>query len=87
MTENMDRKRCENLFMFHALSGSDTTSAFKPCGKKKAWEAMKVVPEIEDIFSECLTTPYERVPMYSEEFKVIEKFVIAMYENKAVYTT
>ena len=60
-------------------TGADTVSGFKSCGKKKAWEATKVVPEVVDIFQQCYSNPYERVSMQSNEFNTIEKFIVAMY--------
>ena len=50
-------------------------------GKKKAWEAMKAVPQIEDVFGKCVATPYERVSMHSPEFKVVVKVIISMYSK------
>ena len=81
MTEAIGRPKCESLLMFHAITGADTTSGFKSCGKKKAWEAMKAVPQIEDVFGKCVATPYERVSMHSPVFKVVEKFIISMYSK------
>ena len=82
MTEAIGRKRCESLLMFHAITGADTTSGFKSCGKKKAWEALKMVPQVEDLFCQCFRNPYDRVSINSSEFQAIEKFIVTMYSKK-----
>ena len=65
-----------------SASGADTTSGFKSCGKKKAWEALKMVPQVEDLFCQCFRNPYDRVSINSSEFQAIEKFIVTMYSKK-----
>ena len=58
LADSLGQMRSEALVFFHAFTGSDTTSAFKNIGKKKAYEALKAYPEIENIFSHFHLHPY-----------------------------
>ena len=47
----LGRQKYKALLFSLALTGSDTTSFFKGIGKKKAWEAWNIMPEITPIFA------------------------------------
>ena len=39
---------------FYALSGCDSVSFFNGIGKKTAWQIWKIMPEITEVFKQCL---------------------------------
>ena len=47
-----------NLPLFHALTGCDTVSSFAGIGKKTAWAAWNVYPEVTDAFVELMQILY-----------------------------
>ena len=48
----LGRQKYKALLFSLALTGSDTTIFFKGIGKKKAWEAWNIMPEITPIFAQ-----------------------------------
>ena len=67
------------LPFFHALTGCDTTSAFKGKGKKSAWQAWKGSPAVTHIFEHLSQNPFKDVELGSIEFKELQKFTVHMY--------
>ena len=58
LADSLCQMRSEALVFFHAFTGSDTTSAFKNIGRKKAYEALNAYPEIENNFSNFHLHPF-----------------------------
>ena len=48
----VDPRKSANLPLFHALTGCDTVSSFAGIGKKTAWAAWNVYPEVTEAFEE-----------------------------------
>ena len=46
----MGPERASALSFFHALTGCDTTSAFCGIGKKTAWDAWEIFPQVTTVF-------------------------------------
>ena len=66
------------LPMFHALTGCDTVSAFTGHGKKTAWVTWNSFPELTEALLTLSFTP----PSITEEtMRVVERFVILMYDK------
>ena len=68
-----------NLPLFHALTGCDTVSSFAGIGKKTAWAAWNVYPEVTEAFEELLRMAD---PISDRTLEVIERFVVLMYSRK-----
>ena len=66
------------LPLFHALTGSDTTSYFAGVGKKTAWEVRKSYPELTNSPFALLQNP-EVFTIDSVPMKTIEFFVVLLY--------
>ena len=63
------------LPMFHALTGCDTVSAFK---KKTAWVTWNSFPELTEAL---LTLSFTPPSIPEETMRVVERFVILMYDK------
>ena len=59
--ETLGEQRSKSLPIFHAFSGCDTTSSFNGKGKKSAWQAWNVFPEITDTFVHLADYPFHNV--------------------------
>ena len=66
------------LPLFHALTGCDTVSSFAGIGKKTAWAAWNVYPEVTEAFEELM---HMADPISDRTLKVIERFVVLMYSR------
>ena len=66
------------LPMFHALTGCDTVSAFTSHGKRTAWITLNSFPELTEALLSLSFTPHS-IP--EETMKIIERFVILMYDK------
>ena len=64
--------------MFRALTGCDTVSSFAGIGKKNAWSAWNVYPEVTEAFEELVHMTY---PISDRTLEVIERFVALMYSR------
>ena len=88
LAEKLGSSVCQALPFFHALTGCDTTSAFKNVGKKTAYEVMvKVLPDIQSTFSTFFFNPFKEITKDSPEFKAIERFVILLYSRTSTHTS
>ena len=73
-------EKASALPFFHALTGSDTTSAFAVRGKKTAWDVWGVYPEITATFSLLSSSTCH----INEEMIVnIERFVVLLYSRSS----
>ena len=68
------------LPLFHALTGSDTTSQFLGCGKKTAWAAWNSTPALRETMT-ILTDHPELFTLESVHMQCIERFVVNMYSK------
>ena len=72
------------LPLFHALIGCDTVSSFAGIGKKTAWAAWNVYPEVTEAFEELIHMTY---PISDRTLEVIERFVVLMYGRTSDLST
>lgn len=73
--------RSRSLPVFHALTGCDTTSAFKGRGKKTAWQAWQAYEDITDTFLYLARHPFEHLSADSPHFQKIERLTVIMYDR------
>jgi len=73
------------LPVFHAFSGSDTTSYFFRKGKKSAWQSLKSYPLVTEAFLFIWNHPFETLDTGSPQFKHLERFTIVMYDKTSNY--
>ena len=69
------------LPMFHAFTGSDTTSSFCGHGKKTAWATWESFPEATNAFLELSSGPID-IP--AECLTTLERFVVLMYDRTSM---
>ena len=74
--DSLGKQKVQALPLFHALTGSDTTSAFKGKGKKSAWQAWQAFAEVTDTFIYLYLHPFKSLSIDSIHFKAIERFVV-----------
>ena len=80
LSQSLGQTKCQALPFFHALTGCDTTSAFRNIGKKKGFETiMKVFPEAQTTFASFWFNPFKEIHADSPEFMAIQHFVILLY--------
>ena len=79
--DSLGKQKVQALPLFHALSGSDTTSAFKGKGKKSAWQAWQAFAEVTDTFVYLSMHPFESLSVDSIHFKAIKRFVVLLYDR------
>lgn len=72
--------KAKALPLFHSLTGCDTTSQFLGCGKKSAWAAWALVPEMTHTLV-TLTQDPSLLTLESVHMQCIERFVILMYSK------
>ena len=79
LSQTVGETRCQALPFFHALTGSDTTSAFKNTSKKKGYETLfKVYLEVQATFFSFFFIPFKEITIYSTEFAVIQRFMVLL---------
>ena len=79
LAERLGQSMCQALPFLHALTGSDTTSAFKNIGKKKGYDILKTYKDALVPFSSLYMTPFQNITLEMDKFKVIQRFVVLMY--------
>jgi len=70
--------RSRSLPIFHALTGSDTTSFFARHGRKTAWNTWETYPEVTRAFVELASSPSSII---DETLATIERFIVLMYDR------
>ena len=70
--------RSRSLPIFHALTGSGTTSFFARHGKKTAWNTWETYPEVTRAFVELASGPSSII---DETLATIERFIVLMYDR------
>ena len=71
------------LAVFHAFTGSDTTSFFAGIGKRTAWKTWDVFPDVTDAFSLLALAPSS---ILDSTFQVLEKYVVLLYDKTCQLT-
>jgi hypothetical protein len=71
-------EKCEVLPAFHALTGCDTTSAFRGKGKKSAWLTWEAYPEVTHALKNLLLM---QTDVDSYTMSILERFVIVLYDR------
>ena len=69
---------CKGLALFHALTGSDTTSSFKFKGKRYCFKTKNKVPSIMEEFAIAANTPFHISPKLND---AVMRFVCILYSN------
>ena len=71
------------LTVFHAFTGSDTTSFFAGIGKRTAWKTWDVFPDVTGAFSLLADAP----PIIIDStYEVLEKYVVLLYDKTCQLT-
>ena len=78
----LGRQKYKALLFSLALTGSDTTSFVKGIGKKKAWEARDIMPEITPIFAQLGSNGINST-ISAMDFKYLQCFVCVMCRKKS----
>ena len=84
LAEALGESRCQALPFFHALTGCDTTSAFKGIGKKKAYEALKAFKSAESTLAEMSFQAFQNLQENDEKFGIIQRLVVLMYSKTSI---
>ena len=74
--------RSRALPVFHALTGCDTTSAFRGKGKKSAWQAWQAFSEVTETFQYLADHPFEHLSAESGHFRKIERLIVILFDKK-----
>ena len=72
--------------LFHALTGTDTTSGFKGIGKKKAYDALKAFKTAESTLAEMSFHAFQNLQEEDEKFGIIQRLVVLMYSRTSTLT-
>ncbi len=72
---------CKALALFHAFTGSDSTSAFKYKGKRYCFKRKDEVPSLLSEFATITSTPFHISP---ELKKVVHYFVCKLYSDELI---
>ena len=75
--------KSEGLIPFHAMTGTDTISAFRGKGKVSAWQAWESCPEVSESFTYFALNPFPNIDSTNKHFLNMQKFVINMYSKKS----
>ena len=78
LANSLGPDKSKALLFFHAFSGSDTTSSFAGKGKKTAFEAWNVMPEVTETFKRLSSKPTSITP---EDEAMLERFTVVMYSR------
>ncbi len=78
---NLGMVWCKAMALFHAFTGSDSTSSFKFKGKRHCWKTIKSMPNIIDKFAAITESPFQMSPGLKE---AADEFVCRLYCNEQV---
>ena len=81
LSEENGRSISRGLPFFHAMTGCDTTSAFKGRAKKSAWQTWMSCEFITPVFEHLSQQPFSEVTQDSNEFQQLERFIVKMYSK------
>jgi hypothetical protein len=77
---NLGTTTCKAMALFHAFTGSDSTSSFKFKGKRYCCKLMHEVPSLMEEFATIVETSFQISPRLIE---VATNFVCRLYSNKS----
>ena len=78
MVVNLGPEKSSGMLFFHAFTGCDVVSAFRGKGKKTAWQAWDIFPEVSPVFKKLSQYP----PIIEDaDLNIFEKFGITMYDK------
>ena len=77
---NLGPITCKAMALFHAFTGSDSTSSFKFKGKRYCCKLMQEVPSLMEEFATIVDTPFQTSPRLKE---VAARFVCRLYSNES----
>ena len=78
---NLGTTTCKAMALFHAFTGSDSTSSFKFKGKRYCCKLMNKVPSLMEEFATVVDNPFQTSPRLKE---VASNFVCMLYSNEPV---
>ena len=84
LANSLGPSRCLAIPLLHTLSGSESTSALKGIGKKKAYEALKAYKESEAILGDYFSNAFKTLNEGDSAFKTIQRLVILMYARTSI---
>ena len=73
--------RSRSLPVFHALTGSDTTSTFYGKGKRSAWQAWEMYPAITQTFEFLANNSFHKLTVDSDHFQRLESFIVILFNK------
>ena len=73
-------EKVKALPLFHALSGSDTTSFFYGKGKVSFWDTWNAFPQVIDALN-ILSSQPDIEQVTDEQLSLIERFIILLYDR------
>ena len=81
--QNLGKQRSRALPLFHAFTGSDTTSQLLGKGKKTAWEAWNSFPEVTEAFLCAADRPFQSLllQLNSPTTEKLERYVCVLYDK------
>lgn len=77
---NLGTTTCKAMALFHAFTGSDSTSSFKFKGKRSCCTLMQKVPSLMEEFATIVDDPFEITPRLKE---VATNFVCRLYTKES----
>ena len=77
---NLGTTTCKSMALFHAFTGSDSTSSFKFKGKRSCCTLMQKVPSLMEEFATIVDDPFEITPRLKE---VATNFVCRLYTKES----
>lgn len=80
VASNLGTTRCKAMALFHAFTGSDSTSAFKFKGKRYCCNLMDKVPFLMEEFATVVDSPFEISPSLKQ---AASNFVCRLYCNES----
>ena len=87
LCDSLGERKAKGILMFHAMSGCDVVSAFHGVGKRSAWNAWSEVPGVTEAFATIARSPFAELDVASPDLKLMEKFVMAIYDNSSAATS
>ncbi|WAQ99043.1 hypothetical protein MAR_023416 [Mya arenaria] len=78
ITATLGPSKTPALAVFHAFTGSDTTSFCAGIGKRTAWKTSDVFPDVTDAFSLLADVPPS---ILESTIEVLEKYVVLLYDR------
>ena len=80
---SLGEARSRSLPVFHALTGCDTTSSCYGKGKKSAWQAWELYPDVTSTFEFLANHAFYQLTADSSHFKRIERYAIILFDRSS----